>query len=832
MTAADKDGFRSPEPSCGTPGVPEDQAPAGVFAGVTDDLQGAGKYLAIFADEAEASLEELAELLLASEQPQSRPAVEKLLVAAHRLKGSAAAVGLHRLARLAHMMEDLLERTRFGQRVLTPEVIDILLRATDFLRDCIAALRSGQPLPEGFAPLGRQLEAAGACLGAANGAPDRSPAPSPDPKCTEGGAPPCGLPEALRQTVARLAPQDIPTWIGEIRFRPGLPLVGLKARLVFEKLGRLGTVCYFEPPSDQLEDCQDLAWVRFGLSTEQSREAVVRHARVAGIESFVVERLLPVAEGSDAATGPAGASQAEASPVRAPSGYASSPPSETLRVDIQRLDRLMTLAGQLVVSKGRFAQIAERLRQSLGSRSMRQSMEQLRQVLARMQAPAALSLSPEAELAALREQAGRLHGVLERIGKCGARVMEARVQASQLIEAVHHLDRLADALQQSVMGLRMVPIGPLFARFKRLVRDMARGGNKALRLVIQGEKTELDKRMIDELADPLIQLVRNAADHGIEPPQERLAAGKPAEGTITLDAFHRGNRIVIQVRDDGRGLNPQRIVRKALEKGLLAASNAERLTAQQIYDLVWLPGLSTAEKATEFSGRGMGLDIVKARIEALNGTVEIQSTPGVGTTFSLYLPLTLAILPSLMVESQGEVFALPLEAVRQIVAVSAEEVATVQGRRAAMVHGRVIPIVRLDEVLLWTAPPRGTAGESFAPPLVVVVGDRGQAVGLEVDRVLGEEDVVIQSLAANFRNVPGVAGASVLGNGRVSLVLDISVLLERAAARAGHSAAWNTEMLASSAGHACASLTQRMGQPAGAAPGPNLGARLAGVPAK
>ena len=293
------------------------------------------------------------------------------------------------------------------------------------------------------------------------------------------------------------------------------------------------------------------------------------------------------------------------------------------------------------------------------------------------------------------------------------------------------------------MDTRMVPIGPLFTRFKRVVRDITRANGKQIQLVIRGEKTELDKRMIDELGDPLIHMVRNSADHGIEPPDVRVKAGKPREGTIILDAFHRGNCIIIEVTDDGKGLDPDRILNKALERGLVTPADAEKMTRQQIYQLIWEPGLSTAEKITEVSGRGMGMDIVKAKIADLNGTIELDSTLGQGTTMTIKLPLTLAILPSLMVQIDGDVFAMPMESVAEIIRIKRQEIATIHGLWTAQVRQQVVSVVKLDEVFAWgRGGQRRTAVEDDDISLVIV-GHTGKQVGMAVDRVLGEEDIVI-----------------------------------------------------------------------------------------
>jgi two-component system chemotaxis sensor kinase CheA len=326
----------------------------------------------------------------------------------------------------------------------------------------------------------------------------------------------------------------------------------------------------------------------------------------------------------------------------------------------------------------------------------------------------------------------------------------------------------------------MVPIGPLFGRFRRVIRDMSRANGKDVRLVIRGEKTELDKRMIDELGDPLIHMVRNSADHGIESPEVREAAGKPREGTITLDAFQRGNSITIQVRDDGRGLDLERIRAKAIEKGIVTPADAEKLTTHQVYQLIWEPGFSTAEKVTEISGRGMGMDIVKSKIEDINGTVELDSVPGEGTTLTIKLPLTLAILPSLMAQIEGDVFAFPVESVVEIVSVRSEDMPSVHGLPSAVVRGRVVSVASLSEIFTWVTPASQSAADNSEETTLVIIGCEGREMGLTVDRLLGEEDIVIKSMAENYQNVYGIAGASILGDGRVALILDTGVLIEMA----------------------------------------------------
>ncbi|MCX7425170.1 MAG: chemotaxis protein CheW [Planctomycetia bacterium] len=440
----------------------------------------------------------------------------------------------------------------------------------------------------------------------------------------------------------------------------------------------------------------------------------------------------------------------------------------------------MNLAGELVISRARFARVGDRLRETLGSQRSMQAFQDVFSALGRMSEAGADGGDRQtlrAELDALRSQARGIQTHLEPVRREIEALARAHASINELGEAIHQLDLVTDGIQKSVMDTRMVPIGPLFTRFKRVIRDITRLNGKRVQLVIDGEKTELDKRMIDELGDPLIHMVRNSADHGIELPEVRRAAGKPEEGTITLNAYHRGNSIVVEVSDDGKGLPTERILRKAIEKGIVTEADAERMTPRQIHQLIWEPGLSTAEKVTEVSGRGMGMDIVKSKIEGLNGTIDLDSTPGRGTTLTIKLPLTLAILPSLMVDVDGDVFAMPIESVVEIVSVGGRDLTTLFGQRTARVRGRVVSVVRLDDVFSFNRGGSGAGRNQGDELTLVIVGESGHEIGLAVDRVIGEEDVVIKSMAENYKNIAGIAGASVLGNGQVSLILDVPALI-------------------------------------------------------
>ncbi len=848
------------------------------FADLTDETETPSKYLAIFIDEADLSLDQLTETLLALEEAPSRETVEQVMIIAHRIKGSAASVGLNRPAKLAHLMEDLLQKLLNNNQQLTPKITDALLMCADGLRQYIDGLKRGRPSTERFNYLTHELLAASAEDQTAAIAQTSASAPPTQAAPVLHHKP--EMIEQVRASVAQGSRDPAKTYVGLLQFEARLPLAGLKARLVYEKLARMGEVCYFDPPADKVEEQQELEWVAFGVVTERPAAEVQSKLRVAGVRQILIEPLAFSAQpqvdrtsahvltstesahtgaavtdlaqaptatatigcanseqaalataasgpqtgaqtdwptgaptrgqagaattaqtstvfgaasgaGAGAAPGTAPASaMADAVPAGAPASARGRQPeavpkaAETLRVDIERLDQLMNLAGQLVINKARFTRIGDRLKNALAARQSSQAMRNVLGILEKIANGDTVRGAEEAqfELEHLRAEVRRAQNELEVVQRDVESLALARSALNDYVETVHQLELVTDSLQHTVMDTRMLPIGPLFHRFKRVVRDLSRASGKTVNLVLNGEKTELDKRMIDELNDPLIHMVRNAVDHGIEPPEVRVAAGKPPHGTVTLDAFHRGNSIVIQVSDDGKGLDADRIARKALEKGLVTEADLEKMTRRQIYQLIWEPGLSTAEKVTEVSGRGMGMDIVRSKIEQLNGTVELDSQPGKGTCLTIKLPLTLAILPSLLVEIDGDVLAMPIEGVVEIVRLNSQELQTVHGVLTARVRGRVISVVHLRDVYHWarqnTARDRQSADCGDAA--LVIVGEQQRELGLAVDRVIGEEDIVIKSVAENYRNVPGIAGASILGDGRVALILDLAALIDMA----------------------------------------------------
>jgi two-component system chemotaxis sensor kinase CheA len=391
-------------------------------------------------------------------------------------------------------------------------------------------------------------------------------------------------------------------------------------------------------------------------------------------------------------------------------------------------------------------------------------------------APAAEAGANQGE-ATVRVDTRRLDHIMNMVGELVLvrnRLIKLEVGQTDedLSKAVAHIDRVTADLQIAVMKTRMQPIGKLFGRFPRVVRDLARSLRKEVALELLGEDTDLDKNLVEALADPLVHLVRNAVDHGIESPERRAAAGKPVSGQVVLAAGQEGDHIRIVISDDGAGMDPELLRRKAVEKGLLDAETAARCSREECYGLIFLPGLSTKGEISEVSGRGVGMDVVKTRINQLNGSIEVESEPGRGSRFVIRVPLTLAIMPTLMVEVAGQAYALPLAAVSEIFQLDPGHTSTVDGRRVILVRNKPLPLFYLRH---WLARD-GARAPLPAEAEVLIVNIGAQRVGFVVDRVFGQEEVVIKPLGALTHGTPGLAGATITGNGRIALILDVAGL--------------------------------------------------------
>lgn len=395
----------------------------------------------------------------------------------------------------------------------------------------------------------------------------------------------------------------------------------------------------------------------------------------------------------------------------------------TIRVDVTRLDTLMNLVGELVLGRNRLTQIAN--------------------------------------------QAAQEH--------------EDLPITKGLLDTSAQIDFITTELQMAVMKTRMVPIAKVFNKIPRLVRDLCRETGKEIELMMEGEETELDKTIIEELSDPLVHIIRNAADHGIETPKERIAAGKPVKGVVRVAAEHEGNHIVITIQDDGRGMDPEKLKAKALEKGMITEAAAEEMSSRELLNLIFAPGFSTAAKVTNISGRGVGMDVVRTNITKLKGTVEIDSTAGAGSKIVIKLPLTLAIIQALLVKASSEIYCIPLSTVLEVVRVKDEEISTINGLEVVRLRDSVLPITRIARLL--------GRRDDLTPSewtYIVVVGLAAQRLGIVVDSMLGQKEVVIKSLGGYLGTVDGIAGSTILGDGQVIMIVDVGELMRLSAQAVVH----------------------------------------------
>ncbi len=390
---------------------------------------------------------------------------------------------------------------------------------------------------------------------------------------------------------------------------------------------------------------------------------------------------------------------------------------KTIRIEVERLDELMNLVGELVLGRNRLSQI--------------------------------------------------ISNIVERF--------ESETVERELIDTVSQIDYLTSELQTVVMRARMLPIAKVFSKFPRMVRDLSREMNKEVELLIYGEETEVDKSVIEYLYDPLVHMIRNAIDHGIEAPDERVKLGKPEKGLIILKAEHEGNYIAVTVEDDGRGIDPEKIRRKAIEKDLISEHDANSISDKDILNFIFVPGFSTASGVTNISGRGVGLDVVKANVTRLNGIIDVQSTPGRGTKFILKLPLTLAIIQGLLVDVSGEIFIIPLSSVIEVVRVPKEQVHSIKGKEMIRLRDSVLPLVRLGKFFNLK-----TNSEDRKNIYVVVLGLAEKKLGAVVDGLIGQKEVVIKSLGSYLNNVKGIAGATILGDGSVRMIIDVAQIFKMA----------------------------------------------------
>ncbi|KAF1047651.1 chemotaxis protein CheA [Xylophilus sp.] len=673
------------------------------------------QFYQIFFEEAGENLDQLEQALIDLDLGSANDEeLNSIFRCAHSVKGGAATFGFSDVAELTHHMESLLDRLRRHELQPIPQMVDVLLESADAGRSLLARHQAGG---EGEAVVTTDLVrriaelAAGQVPAAAPVAPPpQAPAPAP------AAAAPAAAPGGARQLEIRIGPVEQLEQADALKelFRD-IPGLGTIEDLPSD---RPDTRVFAVETTSTDDDLLDL--FAFHVSKEQVAIAPRGAAAAAAAEAAPAADagfgFFGDAPGAPAAAAPAPAEATRPAPVRAPAepkpggGSQAHLEATTIRVAVSKVDQLINLVGELVITQAMLAQTSQGLDAAANQ---------------------------------------------------------------QLLAGLADLDRNTRDLQESVMSIRMIPMSVVFSRFPRMLRDLAGKLGKKVELVTHGEATELDKGLVEKITDPLTHLVRNSCDHGIELPADRLAAGKPEHGTITLSAAHQGGSIVIEVRDDGRGMSRDRILGKARERGL---DVSDQMSDADVWQLIFAPGFSTAEVVTDVSGRGVGMDVVKKNITALGGTVEIDSSEGYGMKVSVRLPLTLAIMDGMSVGVADEVYILPLSSVVESFQVGGSAVSTVaQGSQLVKVRDEYMPVVELERVFQV---PRPDAGES-ANNIMVVVESDGSRVALLVDELLGQQQVVVKNLESNYKKVSNVSGATILGDGRVALILDTSALVRR-----------------------------------------------------
>lgn len=661
--------------------------------------------------------------------------INTIFRAAHSIKGGSGTFGFSEIAEFTHVIETLLDEVRDGERVLADTDVELLLRSCDCLRDMVRALQSGDSIDYSIAK--PYVQAFEAILASANSAAKAEAVSGENPMDNE---------SSITGSASEQESSDAPSqWRIKFSPEPQILMTGNEPARLFRELAAMGAL---EVTADvsQVPDFPDLTVDECFISWNLLLTADVSRDEIIDVFDWVIDEcdLEVTAVGKQPDTAPASVggsrtdldsaeasvsmaskdstasdSEAESSEVKEiPKGGVATTASSSIRVGIDKVDSLINLVGELVITQSMLSELGSDF-----------DMDKL----------------------------DRLANGLE-----------------QLVQNTREL-------QESVMQIRMLPISYAFNRFPRMIRDLSAKTGKQIELKLSGENTELDKTVMEQISDPLVHLVRNAADHGIEMPEDRAAANKPETGTIYLDAYHKGGNIVVEIRDDGRGIDPQKILEKARERGLV--SQDQSLSDNEIYELIFEPGFSTAEVVSDISGRGVGMDVVRRNINNLGGRIEIESDLGQGSVFRVHLPLTLAILDGQLVRIGDQIYVIPLVAIVESLQIKGDLVNKVSGDmvlyRLREDNVPIIPVYQEFNI-------RADNTELEDALLVVVEGD-GHKVGLLVDDLLAQQQVVIKSLETNYQRVEGISGATILGDGSVALILDIPGLIGRAARRAKNS---------------------------------------------
>ena len=675
------------------------------------------QYMDMFLDESHEHLQSLNEgLLRLEENMEEIDAVNDIFRNAHTLKGMSATMGFAKIAELTHEMEDVLDLVRKSQLKLNEDIMDTLFKCLDSLEQMVDSVGNGEA--EDVVDVS-DLVAKLSSISKGTPAPAAATPAAAAPAAAGGNT---GMAEMefddIDLDVMKKAKEaGMNLFHAKITLMETCVLKAARSVMVMQALDEVGDVIKSVPPAEDLEQEKFERSFEIIIATSADAQAVQNAVdTVSEIEDVHVESVDPDKVGKGAAPAPAAAAPAAKPAAPAAKKEAAKPAaaapkkqhqSQSVRVDIEKLDTLMNLMGELVINKVRL------------------------------------------------EQIGQTH------------------RLTDLMETLEQMDRVTGDLQNIVMKVRMVPVSAVFNRFPRMVRDVSKELGKEINLTIEGEETELDRTVIDEIGDPIMHLLRNSLDHGVESPDVREAKGKSRTGEVGLIARHEGNNVVIMITDDGAGIDASKIRRKAVEKGMVTQSEADSLDDADAVRLIFLPGFSTAEQITDISGRGVGMDVVRSKIEALSGHVDVETHIDEGSIFKIKLPLTLAIIQAMLVRVQEEMYAIPLTSIDSTINIEPSDIQTVQNKEVIVLRGEIIPIIRMEEAL--QVPHTKDSDEHF-----VVVVHAGEAkAGIVVDNLIGQQEIVIKTLGNLFAGLKLFGGATVLGDGRVALILDVATMIQQ-----------------------------------------------------
>ncbi len=772
-----------------------------------------------FFAEAEQQVEQLeSNILVIENDPSNHEAIDEIFRAAHTLKGGSATVEMMELSHFTHSVEDVLDEIRSDRVSVDEDVVDLLLTSIDVIKAMLEARQQGAIYEENIDGIIEKLKSyipekgaksvpKKAPAKAAPVAPKPAPVQTAAPSNVQGLAlPPLSEDEYEELKSACEGSQSL--WCVAVKFDENNPMNTVGGIQVFAALKAVGNVLKTVPDFDALYEDQFYENVFYYLASSEKGESIEDASFLSDVTLITDAHLLtddnysssaaevsapvasapvaaPVASEEKPAAAPL-AGQAKADEINekiaekkteakaekkdAPAtGATHVQQGSILRVDSRRIDNLLNLVSEAVIIKASFNQLAGQTQnelvkfQSVESQfreRFRSLLDELPGYLEELQRGTQINEIKKR----LTEQYGDMGNMFDQYEA------ESKGITGRFRSYTQQLGTIAGELQEGVMKIRMVPINQIFSRFPRVVRDLQKDLNKKINLEIEGEDTELDKSVVEDLLDPIMHCVRNSVDHGIETPEVRKAAGKPETGTVLLKASNEGNLIVIEIKDDGAGIDVEKVRKKAIENGLIHPDKV--ITDQDAYQLIMQPGFSTADKISNISGRGVGLDVVKTMINNIKGSISINSTKGQGTSFIIKIPLTLAIIQGLLVRVGTEIYSIPIANVIESQCININEISHIDNYEIMNVRNEVISVLRLSR--LFNIQESQTGDECY----IVIVGTQEKKIGVMVDTLIGEEDVVIKPLRDKFTNSPGIAGASILGDGSVSLIIDVSQLLD------------------------------------------------------